>query len=118
MSIEDSTSSDGTVVVVRDAEVLAEAAAARLLTRVVDAQALRGSASVVLTGGGVGIAVLDAVGAYRGMQGPPQPDTYLIGAAVPIAEQTYFVKLIAPGAGAPVQRDAFLAFLKSLRIER
>jgi 6-phosphogluconolactonase len=50
-----------TIVVVRDAEVLAEAAAARLLTRLVDAQALRGTASVVLTGGGVGIATLAAV---------------------------------------------------------
>ena len=34
-----------TLVVVRDADVLAEAAAARLLTRLVDAQALRGTAS-------------------------------------------------------------------------
>ena len=50
-----------TVVVLADADVLAEHAAARLLTRLVDAQALRGSASVVLTGGGVGIAVLEAV---------------------------------------------------------
>ena len=50
-----------TLVVVRDADVLAEAAAARLLTRLVDAQALRGQASVVLTGGGVGIALLEAV---------------------------------------------------------
>ena len=50
-----------TLVVVRDADVLAEAAAARLVTRLVDAQALRGQASVVLTGGGVGIALLEAV---------------------------------------------------------
>ena len=49
------------VVVVRDADVLAEAAAARLLTRLLDAQAVRGTASVVLTGGGVGIATLRAV---------------------------------------------------------
>ena len=50
-----------TVVVSRDAEVLAAAVAARLLTRLVDAQAARGTASVVLTGGGVGIATLRAV---------------------------------------------------------
>ena len=50
-----------TVVVAHDADVLAEAVAARLLTRLVDAQALRGRASVVLTGGGVGIAALEAV---------------------------------------------------------
>lgn len=50
-----------TVVVVRDPEVLAESVAARLLTSLVDAQAHRGTASVVLTGGGVGIAVLAAI---------------------------------------------------------
>lgn len=49
------------VVVVREREVLVAAAAARLLTRLVDAQAMRGSASVVLTGGGVGIALLEQV---------------------------------------------------------
>lgn len=54
-------SSAPTVVVVRDAHVLAEAVAARLLTRLVDAQSLRGNASVVLTGGGLGIATLEAV---------------------------------------------------------
>lgn len=56
------TAADRTIVVVRDAEVLAEAVAARLLTRLVDCQAVRGQASVVLTGGGVGIAALAAVG--------------------------------------------------------
>jgi 6-phosphogluconolactonase len=50
-----------TVVVSRDADVLAHAVAARLLTRLVDAQAERGRASVVLTGGGIGIAALRAV---------------------------------------------------------
>ena len=50
-----------TLVVVRDEEVLAEAVAARLLTRLVDAQALRGTASLVVTGGGVGTAVLASV---------------------------------------------------------
>ena len=46
------------VVVHASADLLAKAAAARLVTRLVDAQAARGSASVVLTGGGVGTAVL------------------------------------------------------------
>ncbi|MDX6197852.1 MAG: 6-phosphogluconolactonase, partial [Actinomycetota bacterium] len=50
-----------TIVVSKDTDVLAAAVAARLLTRLVDAQALRGRASVVLTGGGVGIASLRAV---------------------------------------------------------
>jgi 6-phosphogluconolactonase len=48
-----------TVVVQSDAELLAKATAARLVTRLVDAQAMRGTASLVLTGGGIGIAVLE-----------------------------------------------------------
>ena len=43
--------------------MLARAAAARLVTAVVDAQAARGSASVVLTGGSIGIATLRALAA-------------------------------------------------------
>lgn len=53
------TASSPVVVVARDAEVLAASVAARLLTRLVDAQATRGTASMVLTGGGVGIAILE-----------------------------------------------------------
>jgi 6-phosphogluconolactonase len=49
------------VIVHRDPMLLARAVAARLLTRLVDVQAARGSASVVLTGGGIGIATLEAV---------------------------------------------------------
>ncbi|MDQ1294315.1 MAG: 6-phosphogluconolactonase [Actinomycetota bacterium] len=49
------------IVVHPDADLLAQAAAARLLTAVLDAQAARGSAGVVLTGGGVGIATLEAL---------------------------------------------------------
>ena len=55
------TAGPPTVVVLRDPDVLAAAVAARLLTRLVDAQAEHGNASVVLTGGTVGIAVLRAV---------------------------------------------------------
>ncbi|MFD0690498.1 6-phosphogluconolactonase [Actinomadura fibrosa] len=51
------------VLVHRDQDLLAHAAAARLVTAIADAQAARGSASVVLTGGGVGTAVLAAVAA-------------------------------------------------------
>jgi 6-phosphogluconolactonase len=47
------------VVVYPNAELLAAATAARLVTRLVDAQAARGTASLVLTGGGTGIAVLE-----------------------------------------------------------
>lgn len=50
-----------TVVVLHDAPVLAAAVAARLVTRLVDAQAERGTASVVLTGGTIGTATLRAL---------------------------------------------------------
>ena len=46
------------VVVHPDAELLAAALAARVLTALVDAQAARGTASLVVTGGGTGTAVL------------------------------------------------------------
>ncbi|MCM2390872.1 6-phosphogluconolactonase [Streptomyces albipurpureus] len=51
------------LVVHRDKELMAQAAAARLITRIVDAQTARGSASVVLTGGRNGNALLAALGA-------------------------------------------------------
>ncbi|WP_256105394.1 6-phosphogluconolactonase [Streptomyces sp. ODS05-4] len=51
------------LVVHRDKELMAEAAAARLITRIVDAQSARGSASVVLTGGRNGNGLLAALGA-------------------------------------------------------
>jgi 6-phosphogluconolactonase len=49
------------VIVHRDAGLLAKAVAARIITRLVDAQASKGSASLVLTGGGIGGASLRAV---------------------------------------------------------
>ncbi len=51
------------LVVHRDARLLAQAVAARLVTRLVDVQSARGTASVVLTGGGIGIDVLRALAA-------------------------------------------------------
>ncbi|MGW7490247.1 6-phosphogluconolactonase [Streptomyces sp. NPDC054786] len=49
------------VVVHRDKELMAKAAAARLITKIVDAQSARGSASVVLTGGRNGNGLLAAL---------------------------------------------------------
>jgi len=51
------------VVVHPDEDVLAAATAARLITRLVDAQAARGTASVVLSGGGIGTKTLRQVAA-------------------------------------------------------
>jgi 6-phosphogluconolactonase len=53
--------SETAVVVHADAELLAQAAAARLIVRLVDAQASRGYASVVLTGGRVADAIYQAL---------------------------------------------------------
>jgi len=52
-----------TVVVHASADLLAQAAAARLVTGLVDVQAAGGHAHVVLTGGGVGTATLAALAA-------------------------------------------------------
>lgn len=49
------------VVVEPDADRLARAVASALVARIAAAQAVHGSASVVLTGGGIGIAVLERV---------------------------------------------------------
>jgi 6-phosphogluconolactonase len=51
------------VVVLPDADQLARAAAEAVVARLAAAQALHGSAAIVLTGGGVGIAVLEQVAA-------------------------------------------------------
>ncbi|MGW4322982.1 6-phosphogluconolactonase [Streptomyces sp. NPDC004684] len=51
------------LVVHRDKDLMAQAAAARLITRIVDAQASTGSANVVLTGGRNGNGVLAALAA-------------------------------------------------------
>ncbi|MBI4939115.1 MAG: 6-phosphogluconolactonase [Actinobacteria bacterium] len=55
--------SSPSVVVHATPELLAQAAAARLVTGLVDVQAARGHAHVVLTGGGVGTATLAALAA-------------------------------------------------------
>jgi 6-phosphogluconolactonase len=46
------------VVVHRDATLLAQAVAARIIPALTDAQAARGDAAIVLTGGGIGVATL------------------------------------------------------------
>jgi 6-phosphogluconolactonase len=51
------------VIVHRDADLLARAVAARLVTRLVDALAAADSASLVLTGGGIGTRVLSELAA-------------------------------------------------------
>jgi 6-phosphogluconolactonase len=60
--------SEVSVIVHADPEVLANAVAARLLVRLVDAQAERGEASLVLTGGTIAAAV------YRAIRDSPARD--------------------------------------------
>jgi 6-phosphogluconolactonase len=52
---------ESSVVVHADKDVLAQAVAARIIVRLIDAQAARGEASIVLTGGRVAAAVYQAV---------------------------------------------------------
>ncbi len=49
------------IVVYRDPSALAQAVAARFITKIVDAQATRGFAHAVLTGGGMGTSALAAI---------------------------------------------------------
>jgi 6-phosphogluconolactonase len=57
--------SETVVVVVPDADILASAVAARLVVKIIDAQAERGWASVVLTGGRIAAKVLRSVTELR-----------------------------------------------------
>ncbi|WP_290869395.1 6-phosphogluconolactonase [Hamadaea sp.] len=56
-------SAEHSVIVHADADLLAEAVAARMLVKLIDAQSARGSAGIVLTGGRVAAAVYRAVAA-------------------------------------------------------
>ncbi|MGY1732480.1 6-phosphogluconolactonase [Geodermatophilus sp. SYSU D01045] len=60
------------IVVEPDAELLARAVAAALVARLAAAQAVHGTASVVLTGGGIGTAVLRHVAELAGEPAPGQ----------------------------------------------
>ena len=55
------TGPDATVVVHRDRQSLADAAAARLVVAIVDAQAARGSAHVSMTGGSMGSQIITSL---------------------------------------------------------
>lgn len=66
------------------------------------------------------VAFFEGVGAFSGMQPGPEAGAesvaYLAGCAVPVGERTLFVKLVVPGVKEPTQREAFLAFLASLKV--
>lgn len=58
------TTGNRQLIVLRNADVVAQYAATRLITVMVEAQSARGLASVVLTGGGIGTATLTALAAH------------------------------------------------------
>ena len=85
-----------TVVVLRDADVVASSTAARLLTRLVDVQAQHGTASVVLAGGLVAAAgLLASCGSSR-----PRSTTLIPPPSVPLTTVTTPTKP-APSRPAP-----------------
>ena len=66
--------SEPELIVYRDGTLLAQAVAARLITSLVDAAAARGTASVVLTGGGIGTQVLAELAAAPARDAIDWPD--------------------------------------------
>lgn len=66
---------------------------------------------------GVDAPVVEVDGSYTGMNGESVPDARLIGAVIPLAGSTLFVKLTGPREVVSEERDSFLAFCKSLREE-
>jgi len=66
---------------------------------------------------GLDAPLVEVAGSYRGMGGEQVPDALLVGAVVPRGAGTLFIKLTGPRALVESQRDAFLAFCKSLHEE-
>jgi hypothetical protein len=67
---------------------------------------------------GVDAPVVEVQGGYQGMNGEQVADAELIGTVVPLDGRTLFVKLVGPRAVVAEERDAFLAFCKSLQPEQ
>ena len=67
---------------------------------------------------GVDAPVVEVQGGYQGMNGEQVSDAELIGTVVPLDGRTLFVKLVGPRAVVAEERDAFLAFCKSLQPEQ
>jgi hypothetical protein len=56
-------------------------------------------------------------GEYTGMSGPAQPDSVMLGLVSLLPGNSIFVKLIGPAEEGLAQRDKFLQFCRSLRME-
>lgn len=64
---------------------------------------------------GAPAVLVDVRGTFRGMSGPSIAGARLLGIIVPQGGQSVFLKLIGPAEEVEAEREAFLAFAKSLR---
>lgn len=67
---------------------------------------------------GVDAPVVEVHGGYQGMNGEQIADATMLGALAPLEGRMLFVKLVGPSEVVVAQRDAFLAFCKSLQPEQ
>lgn len=62
--------------------------------------------------------VVEVAGHYEGMSGEKVADALLLGAIRELGGSSVFIKLVGPAEVVTPERDAFLAFCRSLRSER
>jgi hypothetical protein len=67
---------------------------------------------------GVDAPLVEVHGGYQGMNGEQIADATMLGAVAPLEGRMLFVKLVGPSAVVAAERDAFLAFCKSLQPEQ
>jgi len=67
---------------------------------------------------GVESHLLEATGEYSGMgAAQPTPDITMLGIACVLEDRAIFIKMLGPSAEVSVERDRFLAFVASMRLE-
>jgi len=67
---------------------------------------------------GVESPLLDATGEYSGMgAAEPTPDTTMLGIVCVLEDRAIFIKMLGPSAEVSLDRDRFLAFVASMRLE-
>jgi hypothetical protein len=67
---------------------------------------------------GVDAALVEVHGGYQGMNGEQIADATLLGAVAPLDGRILFVKLVGPSEVVAAEREAFLAFCRSLEPEQ
>ncbi|MHC4393155.1 MAG: hypothetical protein ACYS22_17825 [Planctomycetota bacterium] len=66
---------------------------------------------------GIESPILEAEGAFTGMDGPKQGGFALLGTVVNLGQQTLFIKMTGPKEQIAAERENFTAFIGSLRLE-